>query len=31
MVFIRGLMTTDGEPVMSFSGVIKKDPAEDAT
>jgi len=26
MVFIRGLITTGGEPVMSFSAVIKKTP-----
>jgi len=23
-VFVRGLITTSGQPVMSFSGVIKK-------
>jgi hypothetical protein len=24
MVFIRGLISTSGAPVMSFSGVVKK-------
>jgi len=30
MVFVRGLMTTGGEPVMSFSAVLKKTSARAA-